>query len=760
MAAACLCGCARAPGQTIVENPIGPARKVTIEFSFWGGDTEMADFHALAERFVQEHPEIRVRLSNLPWGQYWTKLRTKVAAGIAPDVIRLYSGEAAQWFERGVLENLGPYVEHDGIDLGEYFDVAIEACRWEGKLYSLPSDVPVRILIYNKTLFDRARLPYPDPREPMTWEELLETAQRLTIVRDGRTVQYGLALGPQAEFIFVGQAGGSFVEPLVNPQRATSDDAAVIDGLKFFHDLQFTWKVAPDRETQQAAGFGTGEAPLLGGNVAMGMAGPWTFRTYSQTDLRLGLAPLWRGTHRYQICTPNSNGVYSNSPHKEQAWQFVKFLASQEGQRIIGRRGVGIPSLKRIARSPAFLENEYGFTNLEAYGDDLEYARPLVMAPTGEVLQKIAKILSHYRLGIVDAPGAAAELQSELTQAIAAQSPRPPGLWVGVILPVLLLAIILTLAVLLYRGSRRLAPRLAETGRQRNLLGYLFIAPWLIGLVVFNLGPILAAVLLGFTHWDMVLPPRWVGLGNYVEMGKDVTFWKSILVTVLYAVPSVIIAVGGGLGVALLLHQKVRGRGAFRTLFYLPSLFSGVAFTLLWVWMYNPRLGVINYLLGRIGLEGPNWLDSPRWVLPALILMNVLWIGGNMLIFLVALEGVPQSLYDAATVDGAGRLRRFRHVTLPMLSPAILFTCIIGTIGAFQVFTEAFMIKPPGGDLGGPADWSMFYVLHVYIRAFIHLRMGYACALALILFALIFALTYLQLQASRRWVYYEAEEGA
>jgi len=176
------------------------------------------------------------------------------------------------------------------------------------------------------------------------------------------------------------------------------------------------------------------------------------------------------------------------------------------------------------------------------------------------------------------------------------------------------------------------------------------------------------------------------------------------------------------------------------------------------VWIFNPRLGVVNYLLSFVGIrQGPHWLDSEVWVLPTLIMMNVLWVGANMLIFLAGLEGIPRSLYDAARVDGASRLRQFWHVTLPMLSPAILFTCIIGTIGASQVFTEAFMIKPPGGDLGGPADWSMFYVLHIYIKAFMHLRMGYACALALILFGLIFGLTYLQLKASRRWVYYEAE---
>jgi len=562
----CLPGCGTHGDGSTFENKSFTGEQTTIEFAFWGGDTELGDFGALAAQFVKLHPDIRVKLRALPWSQYWTKLRTQVSAGIAPDVIRLYSGEAAQWFARGVLVPLDDYVARDGLDLGAYFPVAMNACRWEGKLYSLPSDVPVRVLAYNKRLFDKAGLPYPSAEEPMTWEQLLHTARKLTIRRGGRVVQYGLALGPQAEYILVGQAEGSFVEPLVNPRRATSDTPGVIEGLRFFHDLQFVHKVAPDRETQEGAGFGTGEASLLGGNVAIGMAGPWTFRAYHDAEIRLGLAPLWRGRRRYQVCTPNSNGIFSGSKHKEQAWQFVHFLASERGQQIIGKRGVGIPSLQKVAGSDYFLKNEYGFTGLQAYVDDLQYAHPLIMAPTGEMLQAVGKVMSRYRQGHIDAAGAARALQAQLTKAIEHQQPKKHGVWYRIILPLVLLAIVIVLGATLFIRSRRFALELKGGGRENHLAGYLFIAPWIVGLLLFTLGPIVASMALGFARWDTIGPPRWVGIGNYAEVVQDGTFWKSLLVTGLYAAPAVLITVAGGLVTALLLHQKLRGRSVFRTI--------------------------------------------------------------------------------------------------------------------------------------------------------------------------------------------------
>ena len=751
-----------AGGDPLVENQAFDGAKVTIRFQFWGGPDDLALFTEIAEAFVKAHPGIRVRLSILPWGQYWAKLQTQAAGGIAPDVIRLYSGAAGEWFDRGALLDLGPYAKRDGLDLGAYFPVALEACRWQGRLFSLPSDLPIRILIYNKDLFDRAGLSgeYPDPVKPMTWKRLVELGRKLTIRRGGRVVQFGLALGPQADVILIHQAGGRLVNRPVDPTRATADTPEVVAGLRFYFDLQYTYRIAPDVSAQQEMGFGGGEAPLLSGRVALGFAGPWKLAEYGRSGMRLGLAPLFRGKERAQISTPNSNGVYSGSAHPEEAWAFCRFIASRAGQEIVARHGGGVPALRSVAASPAFTRPRFGFRNFQAFAADLEYAEPFVMFPTKSMVDALDRVTGDLRREPEVTPTvAAARLQRLITKAIDGLKRKPVPFNSRVTFPLLIaLAMAAVLAWVVWSARRMARTRRLDGGSASSLAAYLFLAPWLFGLIIFNLGPILAAVVLSFCDWDMIRAPEWVGMANYVDLfTDDKTFLAALKVTGLYVLFSVPIVVLGGLATAMLLNRPWRLARPMRSLVYLPSLFSGVAITLLWKVMYNPRVGVINYFIELGGGQGPNWLDDKGWVLPALVLMNILWVGGNMVIFHAALQGVPQSLYDAARVDGAGAWARFRHVTLPAITPAILFTTIIGVITSCQAFTQAFMLRSQRSDVGGPNDASMLYVLYIYKKAFMQYRMGYASALAVILFFLIFALTWLQLRASRRWVYYETD---
>ncbi|OQX59780.1 ABC transporter permease, partial [candidate division KSB1 bacterium 4484_219] len=234
---------------------------------------------------------------------------------------------------------------------------------------------------------------------------------------------------------------------------------------------------------------------------------------------------------------------------------------------------------------------------------------------------------------------------------------------------------------------------LPEKTRQRETLeGYLAISPWIIGFLVFVFGPIVASLVLSFHKWNLLKPAQWVGLTNYQSMVSDPLFWQSLKVTFIYAVVSVPLGLVTALLVALLLNQKIKGLAFFRTVFYLPSVMPTVAVSLIWMWMYNPKFGILNFLIKKAGgllglnLEGPEWLYSTTWVLPALILMSFWGIGGGMLIFLAGLKNIPEQLYEAALVDGAGAWQRFRKITIPMLSPTIFFLLVTGTIGAFQVF--------------------------------------------------------------------------
>jgi multiple sugar transport system permease protein len=290
---------------------------------------------------------------------------------------------------------------------------------------------------------------------------------------------------------------------------------------------------------------------------------------------------------------------------------------------------------------------------------------------------------------------------------------------------------------------------------KKSLWGHLFVLPWILGLIIFWIGPIIASFYYSFTKYDVLTPPQWVGLDNYVKaFTDDRQFWPSLQRTLEYSLVVVPIGLVGSLALAVLLNRGVKGTTAYRTLFFIPGLTPSVALALLWTWILHPTLGPLNTALGWFGIEGPGWLTSKDWAMPALIMMS-LWasMGGNrMLIFLAALQGVPQSLLEAAEIDGAGGWAKFRNVTLPMISPTILFNLVLGVIGALKVFTTAFVTTK-----GGPAYATWFYALHIYQNAFAYFQLGYGSALAWVFVVVLLFFTYLQMSLSRRWVYYAGE---
>lgn len=285
---------------------------------------------------------------------------------------------------------------------------------------------------------------------------------------------------------------------------------------------------------------------------------------------------------------------------------------------------------------------------------------------------------------------------------------------------------------------------------RRHLRGYLFAAPWLIGFLLFTAGPMLASFYLSFTRYDVTSEMTWIGLRNYLKLPGDSLILKSLYNTAYYSFLAVPLGIILALFFALLLNQELPGMRVMRTIYYLPSVTSGVAVSLLWLWVLDPQFGIVNTLLRAVGLPGPPWLQSPAWAKPALILMSTWSVGTTTLIFLAGLQGVPRHLYDAASVDGANFWQRFRYVTVPMLTPTIFFNLVMGIIGSFQVFTQAYVMTQ-----GGPNNSTLFYMIYLYNQAFTYVRMGYASAMAWLLFAIILALTLLVLRSSPLWVYYE-----
>ncbi len=290
--------------------------------------------------------------------------------------------------------------------------------------------------------------------------------------------------------------------------------------------------------------------------------------------------------------------------------------------------------------------------------------------------------------------------------------------------------------------------------RREAIEGYLFIFPWVIGFLIFTAGPMLASLVLSFTKWGLVDTPEFRGLDNYIGMAKDPLFWHSLSVTVRYTIFSASIRLILALAVALLMIRPLRGINLMRTIYYVPAVLGGVPVALLWMWVFRPDYGILNYILKIVGIEGPEWLADPNWALWAIVIISLWNIGLPMVIFIAGLQAIPSHLSEAATVDGANWWHKLRYVTLPMLSPTILFLLVSQIIQSFQVFDVVYVLTE---GQGGPVRSTLVYLLYFYRNGFSYFRMGYASALAWVLLVIILILTALIFKSSGLWVFYEAE---
>ncbi|MGG5359044.1 MULTISPECIES: carbohydrate ABC transporter permease [unclassified Enterococcus] len=300
--------------------------------------------------------------------------------------------------------------------------------------------------------------------------------------------------------------------------------------------------------------------------------------------------------------------------------------------------------------------------------------------------------------------------------------------------------------------------KISKRKKKEAMWGYVFISPFIIGFVIFMLGPMLFSVVGSFTDYNLTSRMNFIGLDNFRRMFfSDTLFWRSLYNTVYFVIFNVPLTTLFSIFLATILNQKIRGISVYRTIFYLPAVLSGVAIYILWMQLLSPSAGLVNTFLSWFNITGPAWLFDPNWTKPALILMRIWSSGGAMLLYLATLQNVPSALYESAEIDGAGVWGKFKNITLPLITPIIFYDVITSTIGSFQIFQEAYVMTQNG--TGGPANSLLFYNLHMWNKAFVAFDMGYAMAMSMILFLIVLVLTFINLKLAPRWVHYSGGDG-
>jgi multiple sugar transport system permease protein len=683
------------------------------------------------------------------------------------------------------------------------------------RVYGVPMSADIRLLFSNLDLLRQEGIvdAHGDPKPPTTWEELRAAAKRLNRYRVPGDMTSGLTrlgfapnYGNSYLYMFAFQSGGSLLS--ADGLKVTMSSPKVVRALRFMTDVYDDLGGAAQANALQQSFQGGPLDPFIRGQVAMMIHGDWYLETLGdwKPEMSFSLTPapmpedeLANGRHPITWAGGWALVIPTTAQHKKGAFELIQYLRSwdvvhrladstrerkhNEGRMYLPRIDANRVFTERLFRegigeNPSVPKNfKSAFAALESMlGDTL--IRPV--SPIGQLLwgQHIraydAGVNHRYREEAQRTGGDEIEIALSRMQEPAQHQldeltrPEPPHVvgWTPYAILYCVAIVVLLGAIVVVTKKRR-----SHGYRMREVSAAMFFAsPWFLGFAVLTGGPILFSIVLSFARYDVLTDARYVGLANYGEVLRDPVFLKSLLNTafMMLRIPLVMAA---GLAIAMLLNSGVRGIGGYRTGIYLPAIMPVVATSLLWVWIMNPSQGFLNealrwcfdtaparafeWVVNRFTstpfrLEAPLWLQDPRFSKPALIVMNLWTAGGSMIIWLAGLQSIPRQLYEAASIDGAGAWRRFWHVTIPMLSPYILFNLIMGIIGTLQIFTEAYIMTE-----GGPVDSTLFYAYYLFKQAFQFFRMGYASALAWILFVVVLGLTLLQLGLSKRWVHYD-----
>ncbi|MDD4279189.1 MAG: extracellular solute-binding protein [Candidatus Sumerlaeales bacterium] len=752
--------------QANAEETSGKTGITTIRYLTFETNTDQQRMiKELVKEFEKRNPDIKVKVEGNSNADRIYK--NDAAAGIPPDVVYLMPDAMPGLIDNDVLEPLDSYIERDKIDLSIYYKQVVDNLRYPndtGKLYAFPIHFSTDALFYNEEIFDEAGIPYPD--ETWDWNKYREIAGKLTSPRDknGHRKYFG-CLQVETQLLLAGSDAPIFDR---NTNRFIVNNTTAVEIMRWNSEINGT--AGPDISERADSDDMT---LFSNKRLAMFIGRTWQL---PEIDRRVLGKFRWNVTHvpkgsvkRFTMLGVGGNAISHMSKNKEAAWRFAKFYSSKDGLPFIskGRKNC-VPAIKELANSPdCFLSPPP--ENVKVFIDAVEYAGVVVPIASWS-LEVSSNVWLPYQNSMKSqldgwTPEMCMKMLEEDSNAIIAKrelidsrkkanaeeaaEKAQTGASTGFIFTglIMLMAVVFIGIACLCRKDKR------------KWEGFAFISPWIIGFCLFTLGPIFASLYLSFCEYDIFSAPRWIGFENFQTLSQDRLYLISLKNTIYFTILVVPLSIIFSLALAVLINTKLPGAYTFRAIFYLPALTSGVAIALLWRWIFNPKLGLLNTILNAIGLQGCGWLTDPNWAMEAIVIMSV-WggLGGMMLIFLAGLQGIPSHLYEAADIDGATPWQKFWHVTRPMLSPTIFFNLIMSIISSFQVFATVFVMTSANGidrEPGGPASSTLVYVLYLYQTGFKNLYMGEACAMAWILFLIILALTGVNAWFSKHWVHYD-----
>ncbi|MFH1414820.1 MAG: extracellular solute-binding protein [Elusimicrobiota bacterium] len=740
--------------------PLCAADVKNRELVVWAMGYEGTQISKMARIFEKQNPGVEVITQAIPWGAAHEKLLTSIVGGVPPDISQMGTTWIPEFQSMDAFEPLDDHIAGSDLRKEDFFESSYGIGKINGSLYGIPWYVETRVLFYRTDILEKAG--YDSP--PETWEEFYNICTALVEDTDGNGEidRYGISLPVKDEQSFLPvlwQNGGSILDDRLDKITVTGEEFA---GAAAFYKKFFDNKAAPT-----STGLGVLWA-FKEGIYPMFISGPWMVNIIKKEAPEIAgkwnVALLPGKKNRNSFVGGCHMVIFKDSKNKELAWKFIEFMSDPDNQIKWFELAGGLPSNLRSWQSGYFDSKPM----IKVFGEQMMHTKSPPNIPQWEEIASVIKQrIEEYILGQIPVSRMQQLLKDDIEKilTVTEKGSRNVVPWF-IIVSLCGITLFLMYANYTLKSKKNIAVVQQDKirldmappggvpgrGRQRYYIPYLFILPSIITLLVFLYFPIFSSFLISLTNWNIysfsnIENLRFIGLDNYFLLFRDKIFWQALLNTTVFSGVGIPLNIGLALFLAVIIDKRyIQNKAIFRAGYFMPVVTTLVAVAVVWKWLYNPEYGLINYLIGFIGIEKQQWLSSPTLALPSLIVMSV-WknFGYNMVIILAGLQTIPSSLYEAASVDGADAWQSFWHITLPSLKPTLFFVMIMTTIGSLQFFAEPYIMTD-----GGPLNKTISIVMHMYNQGFMFFKFGYGTAVAYVLFVCILLFTVIQILYSRK----------